>query len=76
MTTVSNRAVVSFRSNLDEIVRFTIPRACLNKTSDSARASMEAMIAGGAIITGNGVPTAIHGAKLVTTERTPIIQPA
>ena len=72
-TTASNRALLSFHSNLNEVVRFSIPRACLNTNSDAAQAAMQAMIEGGAIISGNGIPTRIHGAKLINTVRTPII---
>jgi len=72
-TTNTNRAVLTFHSQLGEIVRFSIPRARMDKTADSARASMEAIIEGGAVVTGNGTPTAVHGAKLINTIRTQIV---
>ncbi|MCL2839515.1 MAG: DUF2922 domain-containing protein [Defluviitaleaceae bacterium] len=71
--TINNRAVLKFRSNIGEIVRFTIPRACVDKDGVSAQASMEAMISGGALVIGSAIPTAIYGAQIVKTERTQVI---
>jgi NADH/NAD ratio-sensing transcriptional regulator Rex len=72
MNTRSN-VVLKFDSNLNEVVRLTIPRANLSLDAAQAQAVMEDMIAGGIITTSNGTPTAINSAKLVTTQRTPLI---
>jgi len=71
--TTSNRTVLSFYSQLGEVVSFTIPRAKLDKTADSARDAMEALIATGAITVGGGIPTSIHGARVISTTRESLI---
>ncbi|MCL2373009.1 MAG: DUF2922 domain-containing protein [Defluviitaleaceae bacterium] len=71
--TASNRAVLTFNSNIGEIVRISIPRADIAKTSASARTSMEAMIAGNTILAKGGTPSSIRGAEIVKTTRTPIV---
>jgi len=48
----------------------TIPRALTDKTQADVRASMEAIIATGALSIAGGHPQDIHGAKLITTTRT------
>jgi hypothetical protein len=68
-STNNNRVILSFNSQLGEVVRFSIPRANMNKTAPAALAAMNAMIATEAIITTNGVPTSIHGAQLINTQR-------
>ena len=68
-----NNAVLSFETNLGKILRLTIPRADMTLTAPRAEATMEAMIDNGIIMTNNGRPTAIHGAKLVSTTRTPLV---
>jgi len=65
-----HNAILTFNSDVDRIARLTIPRADMNLTATRAQETMEAMIAGGIIITGDGIPTSIHGAELVTTKRT------
>jgi hypothetical protein len=72
-TTTTHSAVLQFNSNTNERIRITIPRARLNKTEAQAREVMEAMIAGGAIITGFGRPTSIKSMEIVTTNRVPIV---
>ena len=69
---VRSNVILSFNSNLGEIVRLTIPRADTSLTATRAEATMEAMIDGGIVVTGNGVPISVRGAELVTTQRTPI----
>jgi len=69
----SNRVVLTFNSNQGEIARLTIPRARMDKTADEARATMEAIISGGAVITGNGRPVSVHGARIITTQRNQIV---
>ena len=71
--TTTNRAILTFYSNAGRVVRLSIPRADLGKTAEAARASMEAMLATEAIITGNGIPRTVRGAELVQTERTIMI---
>ena len=70
---VRNNAILTFNSDLGEIVRLVIPRADMPLTAARAQAAMEDMIDGGIIITSNGIPTSIHGAELVTTHRSPLV---
>ena len=71
---VTNSARLSFYSNLPgEIVRLSIPRARLTTTSQEAEEAMNAIIGNGAVVTNNGIPTSIHGAKIVTTGRIQIV---
>jgi len=72
-TVTTNRAVLKFRSNIGELARFTIPRARMDKTGDSAKASMEAMLDGGAVNVGGTIPATAYGATLITTERTRVV---
>ena len=74
--TVSNRAILKFNSDTSEIARISIPRANLAKTADAARISMEDIIDIGIVSTGNGMPLSIHGAEIVSTQRTNIVQTA
>ncbi|MCL2527043.1 MAG: DUF2922 domain-containing protein [Defluviitaleaceae bacterium] len=66
-------AVLTFYSNVGEKVRLTIPRADETLTEPQVRTAMEGIIAGGIVITGNGIPTGIHGAELVATTRAPLV---
>jgi len=68
-STTSRRAVLSFYSQLGEVVRFSIPRARLDKTTDEARNAMDAIIATNAVTVGGGHPQSIHGAKIIQTVR-------
>ena len=69
----SNRAILKFYSDTSEIARLSIPRANMNKTAADARTSMERIIASGVVATSNGMPIAVHGAELVSTQRTSIV---
>jgi|GEM_PF-715803 len=71
--TPSNRAVITFYSNLGEVVRISIPRARMDNTADEARTAMEAIIENGAVITTAGIPADVRSAELVSTSRTPIV---
>jgi hypothetical protein len=74
MSKVSNRFVLKFNSNIGKVVQISIPRADMGKTTADAQASMNAIIANGAVVTAkNGVPTGIKGANIVTTSRTSIV---
>jgi len=66
-------AVLTFHSDRGEIVRLTIPRADAALTETRVRDAMEGMIASGIVLTSNGTPTGVHGAKLVTTTRSPLV---
>ena len=70
---VSNRANITFYTNAGDIVRISIPRARMDKTTDEARASMEALLENGALVTRNGIPRTIRSAELVQTQRTIMI---
>ena len=71
--TLSNRAVLTFYSNLGGVVQLTIPRARLNNTSTEALAAMEGIIANGSVVTSAGVPATVRSAEIVSTQRTPLI---
>jgi len=68
-----NRAILKFYTNAGEVVRLSIPRARMDKTPQEAQASMEAILATEAVVTGNGIPRTIRGAELVQTQRVPIV---
>ena len=70
---VSNRAILTFRSDTAQVARLSIPRANLAKTADDAKASMEAIISTGIVTTSQGSPLFVKGAELVSTQRTSII---
>ena len=70
MSTTASTAVLRFVSNTNERIQITIPRARMDITEPEARDAMQAMIAGNAILTGFGRPTAINSADLVAVERT------
>ena len=74
--TVSNRAVLTFDSDTGEIARISIPRADVTKTAADARTSMENIISTGVVSTGNGMPVSVHGAEIVSTQRTNIVPQA
>jgi len=70
---VRNNVVLTFNSNLGEIVRISIPRADMTLTTARVQETMEDMIDDGIIVTSNGIPTSIHGAELVSTHRAPLL---
>jgi len=74
--TTSNRAVLTFNSDTGNIARISIPRADVTKTAAAARASMQDIISTGAVNTSNGMPVSVHGAEIVTTQRTNIVPQA
>ena len=67
--TTRNKAILTFNSNIGDKVRLSIPRADMALTPAQAQQTMEAMIAGGIIVTSGGTPTSIRGAELITTTR-------
>jgi len=70
-----NNAILTFDSNIGEIVRLSIPRADMSLTTARAQAGMQALIDSGVVATTNGIPTAIRTAELVTTSRAPLVTP-
>jgi len=70
---ISHNVLLRFHSNTQEVVRLTVPRARLTLNAVEAAEAMQAIIAGGIVITGNGVPVEIKGAEIVTTETAPIV---
>ena len=72
MTTTHN-VLLRFHSNTNDVVRLTIPRANTALTAELAAETMQDMITGGIIITGNGIPTMVKGAEIVTTQRSPVV---
>jgi hypothetical protein len=73
MNTITNNAVLLFESDTGDRIRINIPRACINVTEAQAREAMEAMIAGGTIITGVGRPAAIKSAEIITVNRVNLV---
>ena len=69
---VSNRAVISFKTEDGSVARFSIPRANTEKTSAEAVASMSRILESGALFSEAGPISQIHGAKIVKTVRTQI----
>ena len=72
--TIRNNAILTFNSNLGDVVRLSIPRADMNLTAARAQAAMEAMIATDRIITTAGLPRSIRGAELVSTARAALVE--
>ena len=73
MANLTHRAVLQFRSNTNETIRISIPRARLDITEPEARATMEEMITGNRIVTQFGRPAAIKSMEVVSTSRTDIV---
>ena len=69
---ISNRAVITFKTEDGSVARFSIPRANTEKTSEAAAASMNRILESGALFSEMGPITQIHGAKIVKTVRTQI----
>ena len=69
---ISNRAVISFLTDEDKVVRFSIPRAKVSKTTEEATESMTRILESGALCQMSGNPSSIHGAKIISTTRTRI----
>ena len=69
---ISNRAVISFLTDENKVVRFSIPRARVSKTAPEALESMTRILESGALCQNSGKPTGIHGAKIISTTRTQI----
>lgn len=67
-----NNVVMTFYSNVGEIVRLTVPRADMTLTEARVRTAMEGIIEGGIVITSGGIPRTIRGAELVSTTRSPL----
>jgi len=73
---IRNNVILTFDSDIGEVVRLTIPRGDTTLTEARARAAMEDMIDDGIIVTTNGVPVAVRGAEIVTTQRGPLVPTA
>jgi hypothetical protein len=74
MTTTTNSFVLKFNSNIGRVIQITIPRALTNKSPATTEASMQAIIANGAVSVANrGVPASIYAANVITTERRPAV---
>ena len=73
MSNITHSAVLRFRSNTNESIRLTIPRARLDITEPEARETMDAMIAGGIVVTAQGRPAAVKSMEIVTTQRDEIV---
>jgi len=69
----STRAVLKFYSNVGNIVRFSIPRARMDKTAEQALASVNALLATNVLTTGDGVPSTLRSVDLVKTQRVAIV---
>lgn len=73
MNTVTNTAILQFYSDTGKNIRISIPRANIDVNEADARAAMEGMIAGGAIVTTFGRPASVKHMEVVTTTRTNLI---
>lgn len=74
MADITNRFVLKFNSNIDRVVRFTVPRACVDKNAAEVQASMQAIIENGAVFIPNrGIPQSVKRAQRVETKREVII---
>lgn len=73
MTTVNHSAVLRFRSNTDEVIRISIPRARLDIEEPEARSTMTAMVTGNTIVTRFGRPAEAKSMEVVTTKRALIV---
>ena len=69
MSTINNRAILSFYTNAGAVVKLSIPRANMSKVADAARAGMAAILATDAVVIGGAVPRVIRSAELVQTGR-------
>ena len=69
----NTRAVLSFTSDTNQTAVVSVPRANIDLTTDAAKEGMQDIIELGITSTTNGMPIAIKGAELVTTQRTNII---
>jgi hypothetical protein len=72
-TVITRNALLRFRSNTDEAIRITIPRARMDIQEAEAQATMQAMIDSGIVVTDSGRPASILGLEIVTTHRAPIV---
>ena len=70
--TISNRAVISFLTDENQVVRLSIPRARVTKTAPEALQSMTRILESGALCDSKGRPESVHGAKIISTTRTQI----
>ena len=68
----SNRAVISFLTDENKVVRLSIPRARVTKTTPEAYQSMTQILESGALCDNKGRPESVHGAKIISTTRTQI----
>jgi hypothetical protein len=71
--TESARAVLKFYTNAGDVVRFSIPRARMDKTAAEAQESMDAILATDAVTISGSIPRTIRGAELVQTQRVLIV---
>lgn len=71
--TTTHRAILQFKSDTNEVIRISIPRARVDIEEAQARATMEAMIDGGIIVTPFGSPASVKRMEIVTTLRAPIV---
>ena len=69
---ISNRAVISFLTDENKVVRISIPRARVTKTAPEALESMTRILESRALCDIKGTPESVHGAKIISTTRTQI----
>jgi hypothetical protein len=68
MRSENSRFVLLFNSSLGRTISLSVPRACNDKSATAAQASMEAIIATGAVASGGkGTPISVKNVKRVTT---------
>lgn len=68
-TTVRERFLLKFRTNLGRMAQFSIPRALNTKTTQQVLNVMTEMLDSGTLhVTGKGTPSEVKGAKFIITE--------
>ena len=65
--------ILRFNTNLGEKLSITIPRAKGGLTDEQVKACMQALIAGGKILTKAGTPISIYSAVLLTKSETDLL---
>ncbi|MCL1862884.1 MAG: DUF2922 domain-containing protein [Defluviitaleaceae bacterium] len=73
MANVSHRFVLLFYSDIGKSLRISIPRARMDKNAAEVQASMDAIIANGAVMSSRGELASVQSAKTVSTERRTVV---
>jgi hypothetical protein len=69
MAEPTNRFVLKFNTSTGRVARIAIPRARMDKNATAVEETMQRIISNGSVLSTNGSPQSINGAKVITTER-------